>query len=360
MRVKAPPLQGCLKEEVRYFSGRNLTVKSNVVKMPIDSARTMRGRFYMAIVFASALMCSVFPSWAQHLVDEGTTGTDAQQNTASQAQATREAGDKMEFAVASVRPSTQDAGRKGYDFLNPYSTLQPPKGGLFSANSQLLGFIIFAYNIRDASQYSSLAQQLPKWAQSGWFDIEARAEGNPNRDQMRLMMQSLLEKRFGLVLRTEVRQGNVLALELNGQGPGLHPHSEDPPCVDRPESSSEGRQEASPIVYCGIDVSRLQGRLHVAMVDVSMDQVARFLGGIAGNLGARENLPVLDRTGLRGKFDATLDFVPDKEGPEDATSDASGPTFTKALGSQLGLKLSKQSGPIAAFVIDHVEEPFEN
>ena len=312
-----------------------------------------------ATLFLFALIPSLCTARGRHLIDAKSSSRDIQQVAVGPVQTTTGTEERPEFAVASVRPSTQDANRKGYDFLNPYSTLQP-KGGIFSVHSQLLGLIIFAYGIRDASQYSPLVQQLPKWAQSDWFDIEARADGNTNRDQVRLMTQSLLIKRFGLVVHTEVRQGKVLALELSGHGSSLHPHEGRPPCVDPTEKKIDSPEGTPQVVYCGIDVLRVQGRLHVAMVDVSMEQIASILGGLAGTLGARETLPILDRTGLRGKYDATLDFVPDKDGPADAASDTPGETFTKALESQLGLKLTKQTGPHTAIVIDHVERPSAN
>ncbi len=58
-------------------------------------------------------------------------------------------------------------------------------------NARLFNYIAFAYKIHDTSQYQPLMAQLPKWAQTEQFDIEARAEDDPTTDQVRLMMQSL-------------------------------------------------------------------------------------------------------------------------------------------------------------------------
>ena len=94
-----------------------------------------------------------------------------------------------------------------------------------------------------------------------------------------------------------------------------------------------------------------------------MEQIASLLGGFAGFLGGRDPRPILDQTGLSGKFDVNVEFVKDSGGLDTeigSDSGASGPTFTGALKNQLGLKLVKQTGPVPVFVIDHIERPSEN
>src|SRR5580692_5770822 len=73
-------------------------------------------------------------------------------------------------------------------------------GGLFSANNlPLVTYIFFAYKfIGNQAQY--LLPQLPEWTKSEQFDIQARAAGNPGKDQMRLMMRALLADRFKLAV----------------------------------------------------------------------------------------------------------------------------------------------------------------
>ncbi len=66
-------------------------------------------------------------------------------------------------------------------------------GGLFSAKNLGLGiYISFAYKLSFYEFRYSLESQLPKWANTDKWDIEARVLGNPTKDQFRLMMQSLL------------------------------------------------------------------------------------------------------------------------------------------------------------------------
>jgi hypothetical protein len=99
------------------------------------------------------------------------------------------AGGKMTFDVASVKPNK--AGLPPFGIM-PRSNVPldsgdgyPLYGGFISAtNWPLSKYIEFAYKITDY-QYRILLWQLPKWAISPvWFDIEARAEGNPTKDRM--------------------------------------------------------------------------------------------------------------------------------------------------------------------------------
>jgi uncharacterized protein (TIGR03435 family) len=83
---------------------------------------------------------------------------------------------------------------------------------------------------------------------------------------------------------------------------------------------------------------------------------------------------VIDKTGLTGNYDFTLQWTPDEnqggglKGPEGGPSSAdgaappesSGPSIFTALEEQLGLKLESQKGPVEIVVIDHVEKPSQN
>jgi uncharacterized protein (TIGR03435 family) len=73
---------------------------------------------------------------------------------------------------------------------------------------------------------------------------------------------------------------------------------------------------------------------------------------------------VIDRTGLAGAFDVTLQFTPQRRLPlataalPEPTPDA--PSIFTALREQLGLKLENQRAPAEVLVIDSVERPTEN
>lgn len=276
----------------------------------------------------------------------------------SQASPARRRADKPAFDAASVRTSTQDLPLKGADFLNPAGNTEPPQGGLFSWNVQLPWLINFAYDLRSSQTRRQARQALPKWAQESWFTVDARAEGNPSRDDVRQMVRSMLEDRFQLAAHMEKREGPIYALVIAKQGSGLKPHPEGAACT---LSSSQMDEKKYPNVNpsyeaiparCGVFGRQLNhgGEHRLELLNVTMQQIADALG-----LGLP--LSVVDRTGLVGRFDAVLDFGLDSAEPDADSSETMGlPPLPGALEKQVGLKLVKQNAPVDSFVIDHIEK----
>jgi hypothetical protein len=128
------------------------------------------------------------------------------------------AGGRLSFEVASLRLSAPNAPPSENSFQINAQDDFSSTGGFFRSSAHLIMYIIFAYKIVDTSQYGSLLAQLPKWGNTDQFVIEARAEGNPTKNQYRLMMQSLLADRFKLAIHTETRQLPVYALILSKSG----------------------------------------------------------------------------------------------------------------------------------------------
>jgi uncharacterized protein (TIGR03435 family) len=233
-------------------------------------------------------------------------------------------------------------------------------------------YIMFAYKYYPApDQRQALSDQLPGWAHSltDRYTIEAKAGGDPTKDQFRLMMQSLLAERFKLAVHWETRQGPMLALTLvkpGKLGPKLHPHAEGPPC--EPAASPVGPPAGGADVFpatCGsygLAIAPDHKHLRTGSRNATMAYLAQNLA----STGAAP-LPVVDRTGLSGGFDFAVEYSPE---PTDAMVaiyartgvefDPQGPTFLDALREQLGLKLESTKGPIQVLVIDHVEKPSEN
>ena len=142
------------------------------------------------------------------------------------------AGGKMSFEVASVKPSKPDT------FTSPNFPLDSgdafAAGGRFSADFPLSVYITFAYKLTlTREQRESMLAHLPKWVSTDKFTIQAKAEGNPTKDQMRLMVQSLLADRFKLAVHFETEQMPIFVLTVakpGKLGPNLRPHAEGPPC----------------------------------------------------------------------------------------------------------------------------------
>jgi len=197
-----------------------------------------------------------------------------------------------------------------------------------------------------------LTGALPKWAASDLFEIEARADGNPTKDQMRLMMQSLLAERFKLAVHFESREMPLLALVLvkpGKLGPNLRPHEQGPACDSAADVFPRQCQ-----VYARI------GTAKGAIRDGSRNTTMEIFAGSLRELGR----PVVDHTGLTGKFDFEIEWAPEPNGPPSpdaaATADLPGPTLIEALRDQLGLKLESIRGQIKTRMVDHVERPSEN
>jgi uncharacterized protein (TIGR03435 family) len=264
---------------------------------------------------------------------------------------------KLTFDAASIRPG-QKFYLKGMDFLDPLSNAAPPPGGLFSWNVQIGWLIDFAYDLRASPVRTQAWSALPKWAQEGWYTIEARAEGNPTRADVRQMVRSMLEERFQFTGHLEKREGEVFALEVAKPSLGLKTHAEGTPCTLSSSLMDENKFAYPPYKgvppRCGVfnrELSR-SGERRLEMLDVTMQQIADSLG---------LQLPVVDRTGLEGHYDAVLDFGPNTVEPNPDPSNEIGlPLLPVALEKQLGLKLDKQKAQVDVFVIDHIGTLSEN
>jgi uncharacterized protein (TIGR03435 family) len=271
------------------------------------------------------------------------------------------------FVVASIKPDKSE-GRPISDFPIGPGRVYVPREGIFRATHiSLIQYIGFAYSMTE-SQMASLAGRVPNWVIWEGFDITASVEGKPSEDQLRSMMQSLLEDRFKLAIHKQDSEVPVLALVLAKPGitgPQLLPHSSDPPC---PKTSPHAEEQETvsggfPLACHGIVLlpPSVPGRYRLGARDVTLSLIAdSFSGSAIANLVR----PLIDRTGLTGTFDFVMEGAPETTGPAppDQTSqlDSSGLTFREALQDQLGLKLEAQKGTIEMFVVDHVEHPTEN
>lgn len=266
----------------------------------------------------------------------------------------------MSFDVASVKQNTTGADLPYYINM-PTGTGQPfaPTGGLFRAdNVELKRLMWFAYKMSQA-EIDSLHGKLPQWAVDDRFDIEARGPANATKDQMRLMMQSLLADRFKLAIHTETHEVPVFAAVLAKKGetgPQLQPHPADAPCSTVPHPSPPDAK--FPVACGGIQGLRptAPGRIHVGGRNLTMADIVSPLDPY-GHLGR----PVVDQTGLSGTFDFSLEFAPQPRGVAlEAQTEMTGPTLLEALRDQLGLKLKSSTASLETVVIDHMEEPTPN
>ncbi len=274
----------------------------------------------------------------------------------------------MEFDVASIKLNKLE-GRPASNFPLGPGAMYSPNGGRFSATGFPLSvYIMFAYKMTD-HQVEALEKQLPAWAREQRYDIEAKTDKrDATKDEMRLMMQSLLAECAKLAIHLTKEDVPVYALTLarpGKLGPKLRPHPSDGPAcspdLPRPEAMPNEPQVTAggfPVICGGLAAMPGSGPGLIALGyrNASLSLIALQMTGFGGL-----DRPVMDQTGLTGKFDLVLEFTPDR-GPESASTDGDpgGPTFRQALAVQTGLKLVAQKGRVDSIVLDHLERPSAN
>lgn len=205
----------------------------------------------------------------------------------------------------------------------------------------------------------------PHWLGTDQYDIFAKAEGPAPYWQMAsLMLQSLLEQRFNLKLRTESRITSRYDLTVVRSDPRLKrtPEGE---CIAQDSDNPQPMAPPDPRVKPGDRVCGRTGSSKFVGPNVVADwygfSMAQFAGlGLPSRVGFR---PVVDKTGLTGIFDIHLEYSRELGPNEAARPDADvipKPDIFRALQEQLGLKLAPDKAPVDVIVIDSVDRPSEN
>jgi uncharacterized protein (TIGR03435 family) len=189
----------------------------------------------------------------------------------------------------------------------------------------------------------------PAWVDSANFTIDARVDAPASMAMMRgPMMQVLLEERFQLKAHRETRTVPVFALMV-GAGSKLKAMAEGScsPLTNEDILAARART-ADEKPFCAIPTGSAAVWKAPGM---SLDVFCKYITGL--------DRPVINRTGLTGLFDISLDMTPDPP-PEPGTTPAPPrPGIVKAI-YQLGLKLEPMMGPREFLVIDRIERPGEN
>ena len=208
----------------------------------------------------------------------------------------------------------------------------------------------------------------PGWIDSARYDITAKPRVNQDRGtrlsrkdtqiEMALMVQSLLEERFQLVLHRETKELPVYALTVAKGGLKLR----EAPCTIYDPNNGPPRPPSGekPPDYCGNFGIRGGGTTNRVLdaFGMTMTEFAQNLP----DLGLER--VVIDKTGFTGKFNVHLEFAPNETtGPGDPDRPApteTGPSFFTAMQEQLGLKVESTKGVVEVLVIDRIERPSEN
>jgi uncharacterized protein (TIGR03435 family) len=241
---------------------------------------------------------------------------------------------------------------------------------VFAATSMTTrGLIAAAFGTIGRTLTNDQVSGGPKWIESERFDIIAKSETVTTPAESLLMLRSLLKERFGLVFHYQTDEGPVYALRPvrsdGALGSQLRRTSmTDAECQDAIRAHAAGGALPQGGPACSLRVSADReapqdqaGRMVMIGRSVTMAQLVDRLSGFPA-LG-RE---VIDRTGLEGRFDMEVRWIPSLRQPsndaaESAPAVVSRPSIFEALERQLGLKLNATRGPIRTLVIDQVTQP---
>jgi uncharacterized protein (TIGR03435 family) len=203
----------------------------------------------------------------------------------------------------------------------------------------------------------------PEWIKQKTFDVFARiGDGESSRLQTlnkedaraerRLMLQALLADRFRLAVHDETKEGSVYELLVAKGGPKFKQTAEETPVTDgvAPANSTVASYHPPIVMENGL----------LAFNGAPIAALANFISQLIGR-------PVLDRTGLVGKYEFTLKWTLDefdlsavsRQG-DDTSSEPTGTSILTVIQEQLGLRLKSAKGPVQTLVIDHIEEPSAN
>jgi uncharacterized protein (TIGR03435 family) len=186
------------------------------------------------------------------------------------------------------------------------------------------------------------------------FEIEARMAAGTTKEQYRQMLQSLLEERFALKVHREKREGPVYLLTVNKGGLKINEAPELPPDSEVVETGKLGPKgedgfPTMPPGYSGLFVNVNAESIRIKFLRRTMPQFSDWLW-------SQMKRPVLDRTGLTGKYDFYLER-PRPQRPEGGAPavDTGGADLLGAVQGQLGLKLTSDKGEFEMLVVDHAE-----
>jgi uncharacterized protein (TIGR03435 family) len=213
-------------------------------------------------------------------------------------------------------------------------------------NWALLDLIAAAYSVR-ADQVSG-----PAWMSDQAFDIEAKLPAGAPKEAANAMLQSLLEDRFGLKVHRDTQTKQGFALVVGKNGPKLNP-AEPPAAPAEGLTEEERKAKATEQAQANRAASmkrmqELRENVGPAPEGISRSRwesvtTAELAAGLVGFAEA----PVVDETGLTGKYSVVIETWTNADVPGGAVFDAV---------QKLGLKLEPRKVTVETVVVDHVSK----
>lgn len=250
-----------------------------------------------------------------------------------------------QFDVAAIRKNPLGGARV---------SVETPPGRFQATNTPLRFLIRWSYRIAEPRIVGG-----PGWIAIDRFDVSATASAEGwSGERTRGMVRALLTDRFGLAAHMETREMPIFVLTVakpGAFGQSLRPAAFDCSAPDTPSRMVAGK------VQCGLLVSQNGGSASLRGGGTTMADFTRTLGEYVDR-------PLVDRTGLTGRYDLELQFTADRSalvgatppGGLNAGADSDIAPLPTALREQLGLHLDSERGAVEVLVIDRVSQPTEN
>lgn len=244
----------------------------------------------------------------------------------------------VSFEVTLIKPAKPDANGRGWDSDRNSTSIE---------NYPLQDLIMRAYELKSSTQ----VVDAPEWADKDRYDIVAKAseqeferlgklKPDESGEEYRVMLQSMLAERFGLMVEKSTRRMPRFTLERISKatmGPGLKttPTGPDGRPVGGRNTSSHGSSTLVTMEVSG----------------ASMEDIAKILSGRA-EVGRRV---VVDKTGVTGFFSFKMEFAPDSG--MGISPNATLPGLLEVVRQELGLKLVKDEGDVPVVIVKAAKKP---
>lgn len=266
--------------------------------------------------------------------------------------------ENLTFEAASVRPSAPVPPSGGVYF-------GPARGGPGTPDPGQITWSYVSMKAMLLTAFDAKNYQIsgPAWLDTERYDVIAKVPAGTTVEQARVMWRNLLAERFGLTVRHEPREFQVQELVIAKGGPKLKetawdlaaPPPPGPPKIEKGELLSPGN-------VMTIFPDPAGSRAHTVAKAQPISKLTETLSNALGH-------PVLDKTGLTGKYDYILDYAINLSGLQlppqvAAAGDAAGdplPDLAAAVQKQLGLGLVAGKATLDVVVIDRINKvPTEN
>ena len=279
----------------------------------------------------------------------------------SAAAAFGQAGDKLSFEVASIKPAPQQP-------MNQIRIGMQADGGMLRyTNVSLKDCIRVAYKVKD------FQIEGPEWLGNTRFDITAKFPAGATQDQLPEMLQALLTERFKLTLHKDSQDRPIYAMVVGKNGPKLKPaevqtdNAANPPAAG-PPSAGTALRPGGPVPRGNMMLMMDPSGMHFKAAAVTLAQLAEAISRFTER-------PVQDMTGIEGQYEFDMTFTPEVTrgmprmmGPPpgaggDRPADAPAERAESIVDAvqHYGLKMEPRKSAVDILTIDHIERtPTEN